>query len=270
MRDNTISLLSFNTLGTPFFAPDLALRYKKAAELIAEKDIDLICLQEIHTYYHVHLLKRYLPQYPYMAYKHYIGGPKGGLVILSKHPLDNITYHNFSHLGTWKNISWYTKILKNGVLTASLKGTPLIILNTFLITDFEFHWSPKNRFYNLVKAQVEETANITNHYSKPGKVLLITGDFNMAKSTALYDTFLQQTDSHDLFKKYDTPTYHFDHIKYIFKGKKADRIDFIFIKADQTPHILETHHMFDTKVPITSTRNSFLSDHIGLYTKLKY
>src|SRR5258706_706466 len=155
------SLLNFNTLGTPFFAPDLTLRYKKLSELLNEDRPDIICLQEVVTYYHLNLLKKYL-DYPYFSYKKFLPGPAGGLVIVSKLPVENIAYKNFAAHGSFKNRSYYSKFVQNGLLVCTMKDIPLLIANTHTVTDFEFDWSPENQLYQYVESQVEQIAREVN------------------------------------------------------------------------------------------------------------
>src|ERR1700722_3102370 len=82
-----LSILSFNTLGTPFFAPDITKRYYKTAEIINNSNIDIVCLQELFLYYHLSIYKKALTNFQYSYYNKNIFGPRGGLAIFSKLPL---------------------------------------------------------------------------------------------------------------------------------------------------------------------------------------
>jgi len=265
-----ISLLDFNTFGTPVFARDIAERYKKTAEIIDESQIDVVCLQEVSTYYHFSLLKKYIQNYPYIYKKSYIYGPKGGLVILSKMPLENITYRSFTSLGSLINLSFYTHLIKNGILMAKVKNHPLYIMNTHLVTDWEFEWSPQNHYYATVQTQVREVIKQVNLLTKRGQSVLLMGDFNMKKHSRLYEELLQQTSMSDVFKSETFPTYHCDRLDYKFKGLTSERIDFLFLKEEKTKmHVKSRGHLFEEKLKLADGKISYLSDHIGLRAEVE-
>src|SRR6266581_4083346 len=131
----SLSLLTFNTFGAPYFARKIKQRYQKIAEIINAENIDILCLQEVSTYYHLFLLKKYIRHYPYHCYRKYLFGPKGGVVIFSKIPLEKCSYSTFSALGKLHN---YTQLIKNGMLICKIKGQKTYLLTTHLISDFEF------------------------------------------------------------------------------------------------------------------------------------
>ena len=260
-----LSLLDFNTFGTPFFSPNITVRYQHIAQTINEEAPDIVCLQEVQSYYHLFLLKKYLTAYPHLIYKKYTYGPKGGLVIASKVPFEDVKYKSFTELGSFRNISFYTRLLQNGMLICKLKDVPVTIINTHLVSDFEFDWSTQNKLYETVQAQVEQTTHEVNRIAKKGHSVIITGDFNMKKKAKLYDFFLDQTKAKDAFAQATEPTYYKDRLKYRFNGKSSERIDFIFMK-DLAKHlkIQKTSQLFEHQVTLSKDKRSYLSDHIGL------
>jgi endonuclease/exonuclease/phosphatase family metal-dependent hydrolase len=259
------SLLDFNTLGTPVFARDITKRYKKITEIIDESQIDVVCLQEVSTYYHLSLLKKYIRTYPFLYKQNYVYGPRGGLVILSKMPLEDITYINFASLGSLKNLSFYTHLIKNGILSAKIEGHPVQILNTHLVTDWEFEWSPQNLYYNTVQTQVREVIKHVMHLTKKGQSVLLMGDFNMKKHSLLYDELIEKTKMKDIFEKETSPTYFIERLDYKFKGKTSERIDFIFVKEEKAKvKATPRGHMMDKQERLINGKLSYLSDHIGL------
>ena len=150
-----------------------------------------------------------------------------------------------------------------------MKKAPLTILNTHLITDFEFDWSEKNPYFQSVRAQVEEAIQIVNEMAAEGNAVIVVGDFNMAKNSMLYERFIKSTNSNDIFREYSHPTYYRDRLNYLFKGKKSDRIDYIFLKnGRQKIDVISTSHFFDKEVPLSNRKKSYLSDHIGLKVNL--
>lgn len=264
MRTTSLSLLTFNTLGTPLFAPMIKLRYERFSKLLNEGNYDILCLQEVTTYYHLSLLKKNLTKYPYRAYKKFLYGPKGGIVIFSKVPLENVRYDSFTALGS---LTMYTQLVRNGILSCTVKDLPVRILNTHLITDFEYKASTKNRFYKYVGLQIEETAAMIEQLVASEHAVITVGDFNVAKNDAQYKAFLKQSNAIDLFKDHDFPTYYKERYKWRFLASKSVRIDYIFLndKYDRI-QIKSTEHVFKDKVQLSATKKNYLSDHIGLLT----
>ena len=261
----TVSLLNYNTLGTPFIAPLIKDRYRKIAEGINKSDLDIVCFQEVATYYHLSLLKQFLPNYKHVAYHKTLMGPRGALATFSKIPFDEVQYDGFSQLGTWK---MYTQLVRNGILAVKLQGVPLYILNTHLITDFEYKTSSNNPFYRFVKVQAEEVAMIANRFAKEKNTVIVTGDFNMSKDDPMYKQFLKTTKAEDLFNKHHFPTYYNDRLMKHFNAARSVRIDYIFLlNRYGTITVKSIEHAFTDKVKINENTHDYLSDHIGLRTK---
>lgn len=264
MQKKNISLLNFNTLGTTFFAPDIKKRYQAIAAQIKAMDIDLICFQEITTYYNLRLIKKYLRNYPYCHYKKHFIGPKGGLVIFSKLPIEKTSYHRYASLGSYKNITFYTRLIRNGILMCTLKDIPLVVMNTHLVSDFSFSEDENNVLYMLLKRQLYDAAEVVNTIQD--KAVLLTGDFNMARDLSIYTTFLQKTGMKDYFTDKNTPTYDPKRIHYRFVGERAAIVDYIFLKHNTTKFDkIHTGHVFDQKVTLSNNKVTYLSDHIGLH-----
>lgn len=263
----SFSLLSFNTLGSPFLAPEISLRYKKIAEIINKNNIDIICFQEVFSYNKIHLLQKELSLYHYCLFKKHFYGARGGLVIFSKIPIEFVTYYDFKNLGKIYDSSSYSLFVKNGILVVKLKTFPLMIADTHLITDYEFDYSEDNKYYSLVKKQVYEAASFINTLTQNNSVLL-AGDFNMRSGSQLYKAFLKETKAVNIFQNYTTPTYFPNRLDYRFKAKKAERIDYIFYlhKKRKIPNF-RTKHLFTKEVSVSSGKSLYLSDHIGLAVK---
>src|SRR5579859_5047445 len=96
-KQTKLSLLTFNTLGTPLFAPDISKRYRRVAHLINIGDYDIVYLQEVFTYYHLYILKNILKNFPYVVYQKNSFGPKGGIVIFSKYKFVNSHFVPFPY-----------------------------------------------------------------------------------------------------------------------------------------------------------------------------
>lgn len=265
-----LSVVTFNTQGTPFFSPDITGRYKAISKLLKKENPDIICFQEISTYYHLLLLKKYL-NYPYFIYKKSFHGPRGGLVTASKIPIDYIEFKNFTTLGSFRNISFISHIIQNGMLLTKVKDSSLLIINTHTSSDFEFEWSSTNKYYNLVKGQIEQIIAEVTKQKEHLHHILLTGDFNIKKNSRLYKQILNNTGALDLFKSENFPTYYNERLNYKFPGKISARIDFIFVITKNKKHLNPTSkHLFTEKVSVHTGISSFLSDHIGLYALMNF
>lgn len=264
-QSQTISLLCFNTLGTIFFAPLLRTRYKKFAQVLNNDGPDVLCLQEIATYYQLGLLKKHLTNYPYVVYKKFIFGPKGGLVIFSKLPVESERYDSFASLGS---LTMYTQLLRNGILSCKLKDNPVRILNTHLISDFEYDSSKPNKYSFFVHKQLRETGVMMQVFAEGGDSVIAAGDLNLAKSDVRYHDFIRQFSLTDVFFQYNDPTYFHDRFSWKFQAGKSVRIDYIFLldKYDRI-QVTSTEHAFTNKVQLTTTKSDYLSDHIALLAK---
>lgn len=160
-----LSILSFNTLGTPFFAPDIKKRFNKAAEIINAADIDIVCLQELFLYHHLSIFKNKLTNFQYCNFDKNIFGPRGGLAIFSKLPL---TQGKFTRFKYPKKIAipFYTKIAQHGILSATIEPFSIQIAVSHLSSDTVHNLSPKNRLYDLIKTQSEQLADFINNGDK--------------------------------------------------------------------------------------------------------
>ena len=119
-KQRTVSLVSFNAFGSPFYAYKVLKTlfmthvYKRLlylSEQLNLSDADIIALQEVNTYPQYIYLKMKLINFPYVYYKPYVQGPKGGLVFFSKLPFESFTYITFEKIGSFHGKSFIAQIL---------------------------------------------------------------------------------------------------------------------------------------------------------------
>src|SRR5947209_18172182 len=106
-KSSTFSIASLNTLGIPFLSPYPVDRYIALCQAFERFRVDIINLQEVHTYNLFHLLKKNLPSYPYVAYEPALPGLQGGLVTLSRYPLVKIYFTPFPYPNQWTHALFY-------------------------------------------------------------------------------------------------------------------------------------------------------------------
>lgn len=276
MRSMRLSLISFNALGLFNFdtlrgillSRNILKRLAKTAELMAEHNPDIIILQEVHTYSVLKLLRKKLAAYSYVAYKKFFYGPKGGLVIFSKLPVDDITYTNFHTLGTFSNKSFIALVIRNGVLSCKIRGIPLYILNVYLTPNTDHDYSRESKFNRFTEAQIDQLTELIDQYTNTRADCLIAGDFNTEKGSHAYNKFLTYAQVRDIFSNHSTPT---QHQEYIPKKQTVKRIDFIFLTSKFIKLTIDNaKHLFTEKVLINKRREAYLSDHIALQANLTF
>jgi endonuclease/exonuclease/phosphatase family metal-dependent hydrolase len=261
-----LNLLTFNTLGTPFFAPNIAKRYRKTAELINASDIDVVCFQELFSHYNRILFDRYLKLFPYRVYKPFSLGLYGGLAIYSKIPLVFESFHVYSYpKGIF--VPPYTRLARSGILVAKCRDIPLRLVTTHLSSDVVHNLTPQSKFYKLISTQLEQAVDLFTNLSKKAPVIM-TGDFNISNRSTLYDSFLERTKAQDVFKGDVTPSYNFNRIPYIYPAQTSERIDYIFYKGQAPLNVLSKSRMFVDKVS-NGSKQYYLSDHMGLTASIE-
>src|SRR5947209_231342 len=264
----TFSIASLNTLGVPFLSPYPVDRYIALCQAFERLRADIINLQEVHTYNLFHLLKKNLPSYPYVAYERTLLGPRGGLVTLSRYPLEKVQFTPFTHPKPMiQRLLYANPITHKGSLMAKIQGKALLIYNTHLIPNRKGNWSRENKMYQTHEKQLEELSNLIAQAAYKENYVVVSGDFNIPKSSDLYTHFLDISHARDIFAADDTPTFH---AEFLLPGKKALRIDYIFLYPEEASMIIRTSSLlFENKVTLRNGKAAYLSDHIGLMAELE-
>ena len=269
----TLSVISFNAFGSPLYRNNLLLslltkktfikqRFIYMADKLNDSDADIISLQEVLHYGQVLLLRQRLTRFPYVYFKWYITGPKGGLVIFSKLPFSSLEYSTFKQKGDYRNQTIIANIVKRGLLIGKLRDLPVTIINTHLTHNPDDDWSETNRFRKLQEAQLEQIVQYVKQHP-PTQSLILAGDFNIPKASHFFQPFLQQTGLIDVFKEFHSTT-----LREEYQPKSAfiRRIDHIFLLPGKNKiDILDKHHIFEEEITLRNGKTHILSDHIGLF-----
>jgi len=264
----TLSLVTYNTLGTPFFAPDITKRYKKIASLINKSKYDVVCMQEVLTYYHLYLLRSGLTNFPFVSYQKNPLGPRGGLVIFSK---INLTNQSFFNYGYPKDgfVPWYARVAQHGILSCTLPSLSIRLATTHLSSDQVHDLTEKNKFYKYIGLQSREAAVELNRSEKKYGSVILVGDFNIAKGSELYQEFLKLTNATDLFANDKEMTYTNDRVPFFYTAP-PNRIDTMYIKSKKKRmKALKTEHILVKPELLSNGKKGYLSDHIGLHCILE-
>lgn len=265
---NAMGLFNFESLHGILISRNILARLGKTAEILQQKNADIITFQEVHTYSALKLLRKKLTNYPYVIYKKFIYGPRGGLVTFSKFPVEKAEYINFQERGSFRNATFYAHIIKNGILSCKIEDFPLYVMNTYMTTNVDGDYSVNNRFAKYLDAQLKQVAEVMKALAAKKNEIIIAGDFNMAKDSQFYEQFLKLSSVKDIFTNFNTPT---QHAEYSPKDKEVKRIDYIFLlnQYAQTT-IASAKHLFTQKVTMPNGKSFYLSDHVGLRTDLTF
>jgi endonuclease/exonuclease/phosphatase family metal-dependent hydrolase len=267
-KKQEITVATLNTYGVPFFSPNLTERYKTFSEALERMEIDIINLQEVHTYRLLKLLKERLRSFPHVAYERSFFGAKGGLATFSKIPLEEVELVSFRHpkIRPERMFPLSRDIRIKGSLISKLKDKPLVIINTHLSANKDGNWSSGNRFYPTLEAEIEQLAQLIHASSEKGNGVVIAGDFNISKESELYTKFVHTSNALDAFGDDVRPTFRSE---FLSDGQRAHCIDYIFYYA--TPGRIDarqTSLLFQGKTVMANGKEGFISDHIGLLAKL--
>lgn len=233
----TLNIVSFNVSGLPY-PPHLPLRMKAIAEYFDVSDVDVLLFQEVHTYKLLRFLKNNLPSFPHGTYVRSVLGPKGGLVIFSRPKVDGVRF------------SGVTKGTKKGMLIT--KVNDVTVVNVHLSANKDGDWRPGNRYHAKQAAQLND---VTRQAALlPGR-LIMGGDFNLARHSDLYDTFLDRTQLQDSAGTDTTPSFH---MAFLPSDRTPVCIDFIFTRRLAT---LTYRHHFDSPVELAPELEGYVSSH---------
>jgi endonuclease/exonuclease/phosphatase family metal-dependent hydrolase len=269
----SLSLITINVLGATLLlwtvkqALTIKKRLNKIAEEVNTSQADIVAFQEVFTYAHLRFLRSHMPDFPYAAYKKSVVGPRGGLVIFSRVPLDSVTFHGFQTKGKLFDRTVVGKLARVGYLITKIKGEPTYVINTHLTPNLDSDWNPHNTFVPIIEAQLKELAQVVNLLMQANNNVIIAGDFNTAKDSHLYQTFLMWTKMKDAFHNDNTPT---TIGELLAKDKPEKRIDYIFFSNNKSLVVTNTDHLFKKKKDLGNGKFSYLSDHIGLQVELSY
>ena len=90
-----VTIASLNTRGIPLTGSQLAERYAAIGAGFDAGDADVVCCQEVLTYWHLRLLVRRMRSFRRVSYRPGPFGPYGGLVTFSRRPVSGTAFRRF-------------------------------------------------------------------------------------------------------------------------------------------------------------------------------
>jgi hypothetical protein len=260
--DAWLIVATLNTRGVPVTGSQLAGRYRAIGEAFEVSDADVVAFQEVFTYWHLRLLARRMSSFRHVAYRPSVVGPAGGLVTFSRLPVSACVYRGFGFPPKAPGVSWPARARAwlKGVLVAQLPDPGVCVMNTHPVANRDGDWSQASRFFPLHQGQLGVVARVVGAVTVPA---VVCGDFNVDRDSVLLQGFLSETGLADAFSGRCPATFH---PEYLDPPESAHCIDFIVVSPPIKAGI--TRVLFDSK-QILRGRREYLSDHIGLYARLR-
>lgn len=257
----SISIITFNCFGTPTLRTQR--RLLTLAHALNQSAADIVCLQEVQAHVYRRLLLRACHTFPFAAAERFIHAPKGGLLTLSRLPIAHSDYALYRNRGNMHTPALADWLLHKGVLRVDTEvhGQRVIMLNTHLSANYRGDWQTENRYVREERGQLQQLAEIVASQDV-GAIVLVAGDFNVPRGSALFQDFLQASGLTDPRASDTHPTYR---RMPGMPARFAVPIDFALVRAPQLPGLqLACDFRFEDQVALPGGSQSYLSDHIGL------
>jgi endonuclease/exonuclease/phosphatase family metal-dependent hydrolase len=252
-----LTVASLNTRGIPLTGSQLAERYAVIGAGCDAGDADVVCCQEVLTYWHLRLLVRRMRSFRQVSYWPGPAGPAGGLVTFSRRPAAGPAYRRFGRPprtpGVPRTARWQARM--KGALVIRLGRPELCVINTHPVANHDGDWSEANRYYPLHRAQFAVLAQVVN---EAGPRAVVCGDFNIARESSLFGEFTAATGLADAFEGACPATFR---AEYLPAGATPHCIDFILTAGEVK--VESAALVFADKEPL-----GYVSDHIGLRARL--
>jgi hypothetical protein len=252
-----LTIASLNTRGIPLTGSRLAARYAVIGAGFDAGDADVVCCQEVFTYWHLRLLTRRMRSFRRVSYRPGPAGPAGALVTFSRRPVSGTRFRRFGRPprtpGLPRSARFQARV--KGALVTRLGRPELSVINTHPVANYDGDWSETNRYYPLHRAELAVLAEVV---SEAGPRAVVCGDFNISRESSLFGAFRAATGLADAFAGACPPTYR---AEYLPAGATAHCIDFILTAGEVTAEGAAL--VFAGKEAL-----GYVSDHIGLRAQL--
>lgn len=262
----TLSILSFNCFGVPTTRTTARLRL--LAEILNQEDYDVVALQEVQTQRYCRQLISQCTEYPYHAFTPFVHAPKGGLLLLSRLPVNSREYVLFRERGLWYTPALTDWILHKGVLITcvSVGEIQITVMNTHLTANYLGDWETRGVFAQHEHQQLLQIADLVN--AEPPENLVITcGDFNVPRGSWLMQSLMAASGLIDPALEDRNPTFR---LRRGMNARYAQPIDYALYRAPTGIDIQsETRIRFKDNI-LSGGRQWQLSDHYAVELKLSW
>jgi endonuclease/exonuclease/phosphatase family metal-dependent hydrolase len=263
-----LALLSLNCFGVP--TPGTRRRLLALAHQLGQGGYDVVCLQEVQSHaYRTLLADACGPRYPHSASARFVHAPKGGLLTLSRLPVEGQAFTLFAERRVVSPPALMDWALHKGVLLArvSAAGVPVVVLSTHLSANYSASWEVQNPYARVQRLQLAQLAAIVQ--AQPAEAIVVAcGDFNIPRGGWLYDEFLAASGLADPLAGDMRPT---QRMPPGVPARLAMPIDFALLRVPPLPGLRVSSALrFDQRLPIDGARPDFLSDHLGVELRVAW
>jgi endonuclease/exonuclease/phosphatase family metal-dependent hydrolase len=257
-----MTVASLNIRGVPVTGSRLAARCQAIAAEFDASEADVVCLQEVLTYYHLRLLSKGLPSFRHVLFRRSALGPAGGVVTFSRLPAAGVRYQRFPRTlpAGVPPRAGVTALLKGMLVTELACGARVV--NVHPVANSDGDWSPGNRFGRLQRQQLRAISRLLRGLSGDFPVIAC-GDFNVARDSDLWREFVSACGLADAFAGQCPPTFR---AEYLAPGQVPRCIDFILVSDGIT--VTDPRVILDGKHNLPGGEGH-LSDHVGLSARLR-
>lgn len=263
-----LSLVTLNCFGVPFVNNTRA-RLTTIARELDSAPVDVVCLQEVQLSAYAPLLDRGFSQFPFVAFEPFPYAPKGGLLTLSRQPIQKTDFTLYPERGWWHTPSLADRLLHKGILATELThaGQRIIVLNTHLTANYDGDWSPSNRYARLERVQLRQLAAVVNDLDTQS-IVVIAGDSNIPRHSWLYDEFVEATGVIDPLVDDTKPTYY---PLFALPGRYRQPVDYVFVRPPAGCELSASAEMlFEGEISLTSGGIGRVLDHTGIQLSLQW
>ncbi|CAG8537943.1 7411_t:CDS:2 [Funneliformis caledonium] len=175
----TLTVLSLNCWGLRFISKKVDQRMEAIADNLAHSDYEIVCLQEVWVYRNFEAIKQKTKKrFPYSRF--YSSGVFGtGLVILSRYPIVEISFHRYRLNGRpikFTHGDWY---VGKGVASAVVDHPVAGLIEVFNTHTHAGYGSKKDDIYLAHRvSQGWEMSSLLKASASRGRNVIAIGDFN--------------------------------------------------------------------------------------------
>jgi sphingomyelin phosphodiesterase 2 len=261
MMRTSVTVASLNIRGVPLTGSRLTARCQAIGAFFEASDADVVCFQEVHTYYHLRQLSRQMPSFRYASFGRTLPGPAGDVVTFSRLPMSATAYHGFGASPHAPGIPLLTRLLARmkGALVTRLADPAISVVNTHPVANTDGDWSPGNRFSPVHRAQLAALAGVVR--SIPASAV-VCGDFNVDRDSALFGEFIAGAALDDAFEGSCPATFR---AEYLPAGEVPHCIDFILTAGEIKA---EDNQVLFAGRQVLRGGTGYVSDHLGLLARL--
>lgn len=254
-----VTVASLNIRGIPLTGSRLVSRYRAIGAFFEASDVDVACLQEVCTYGHLALLARQMRSFRYVSVRRALC-PAGDVVTFSRLPLAGTAYHGFGPVPAGIPLRARLQGRLKGALVTKIASCGLSVVNTHPLANGDGDWSAANRFFPAHRTQLAGLSRAVAGVPAP---VVVCGDFNVNRESALFRDFVSETGLRDVFEGRCPPTFR---AEYLPAGSRSCCIDFILaaggVKASAAEVLFAGEQML-------RGGPGFVSDHLGLSARFE-